>query len=228
MTAKHPLYTLPHYAIIDDNEGGMVCTDHVPLWGSLAVASRHLREGSFRIAKVMIVPADETAVDDDQAEKMDRADALAVLEIFTQSMFNLMDDLSADLEKGTDTRDAIAWHFSRVFGMFLECRDLVDGGQGSSLDEFFERSRGSVQESLVDKFTASLHRSIQLFNASFPPGSKVCTVDGEHQLHRLAISLPAFYKQGVGPMVFLKGRVNPVAVADVLSISPLQAGPRST
>ncbi len=123
--AKHPLYRHPHYAIIDESEGGMVCGDHVPLWGSLAVASRHLHEGSFRVVKVMISPAESAQAVDDLGENITRADALAVLEIFTQSMFNLMDDLLADLLKGQEPKIAVAWHFSRVFGMFLECRDLI-------------------------------------------------------------------------------------------------------
>lgn len=218
MSAKHPLYRMPHYAIIDESEGGMVCGDHVPLWGSVAVAARHLNEGSFRVVKVMISPAADSQGDDGQGDDMARADVLAILEIFTQSMFNLMDDILADLLKGTDPQKVVAWHFSRVFGMFIEARDLVDSVQGSTFDQSFLGDGDDAHEDALSKFTASLHRSIHLFNSAFPVGSIVHRMGSRGEIDSTVISGPAYYRRGVGPCLFVKGQSDAVNLADILSI----------
>lgn len=221
---KHPLYRLPHYAIIDDSEGAIVCGDHVPLWGNVAVAARHLHEGPFRVVKVKISPADDSQGDDGQGDEMPRADVLAILEIFTQSMFNLMDDILADLLKGTDPQKVVAWHFSRVFGMFVEARDLVDSSQGSTFDRHFHGDAEDFHDDTLSKFTASLHRSIHLFNSAFPVGSIVNRLGARNEIESSVISGPAFYRAGVGPCLFVKGRSESVNLADILSIQAPQNG----
>lgn len=221
---KHPLYRLPHYAIIDESEGAIVCGDHVPLWGTVAVAARHLREGSFRVVKVKVSPADDSQGDDGQGDEMARADVLAILEIFTQSMFNLMDDILADLLKGTDPQKVVAWHFSRVFGMFVEARDLVDASEGSSLDRNFHGDAADFKDEVLSKFTASLHRSIHLFNDAFPVGSIVHRMGPRSEIESSVISGPAFYRTGVGPCLFVKGRDDAVNLADILSIKSTEPG----